>query len=76
MRAAEGAIEGVSIADDALELEVIGDVEPVGMCGSGLVDAVAELAHRGLLDHSGRFIADEDAARVAAIAGAAADQDR
>ena len=38
MRAAEGAIEGVRIADDALSLEVIGDVEPVGMCGSGLVD--------------------------------------
>ena len=41
---------------------VIGDVEPVGMCGSGLVDAVAELAHCGLLDHSGRFMADEEAA--------------
>jgi uncharacterized 2Fe-2S/4Fe-4S cluster protein (DUF4445 family) len=65
MRAAEGAIEGVSISDDALTLEVIGDVEPVGMCGSGLVDAVAELAHCGLLDHSGRFIPDEDAAQLA-----------
>jgi uncharacterized 2Fe-2S/4Fe-4S cluster protein (DUF4445 family) len=43
-------------------LEVIGDVEPAGMCGSGLVDAVAELVHAGLLDHSGRFIPDEDAA--------------
>ena len=32
------------------------------MCGSGLVDAVAELVHCGLLDHSGRFIPDEDAA--------------
>ena len=41
---------------------MIGDVEPVGMCGSGLVDAVAELVHAGLLDHSGRFIPDEDAA--------------
>jgi uncharacterized 2Fe-2S/4Fe-4S cluster protein (DUF4445 family) len=62
MRAAEGAIEGVQIRDDALTLDVIGDTEPVGMCGSGLVDAVAELAHSGLLDHSGRFIPDEDAA--------------
>jgi uncharacterized 2Fe-2S/4Fe-4S cluster protein (DUF4445 family) len=62
MRAAEGAIEGVSIAEDALSLEVIGDVDPVGMCGSGLVDAVAELAHCGMLDHSGRFIPDEEAA--------------
>jgi uncharacterized 2Fe-2S/4Fe-4S cluster protein (DUF4445 family) len=62
MRAAEGAIEGVRLTEDGLALEVIGDCEPVGMCGSGLVDAVAELVHGGLLDHSGRFIPDEDAA--------------
>src|SRR4029453_17643401 len=36
MRAAEGAIEGVALTDD-IALEVIGDVEPIGMCGSGLV---------------------------------------
>jgi len=64
MRAADGAIEGVKIAGDGLglDLEVIGDCEPVGMCGSGLVDAVAELVHHGLLDRSGRFIPNEDAA--------------
>jgi uncharacterized 2Fe-2S/4Fe-4S cluster protein (DUF4445 family) len=62
MRAAEGAIEGVHIDGDALRLEVIGDTEAVGICGSGLVDAVAELVHVGLLDHSGRFIPDEEAA--------------
>jgi uncharacterized 2Fe-2S/4Fe-4S cluster protein (DUF4445 family) len=62
MRAAEGAIEGVRVGADDLALDVIGDTEPVGMCGSGLVDAVAELVHAGLLDHSGRFIPDEDAA--------------
>ena len=64
MRAADGAIEGVKLAGDGLDLdlEVIGDCAPVGMCGSGLVDAVAELVHSGLLDRSGRFIPDEDAA--------------
>ncbi|HWD75766.1 MAG TPA: ASKHA domain-containing protein [Solirubrobacteraceae bacterium] len=62
MRAADGAIEGIKVNGDSLDLEVIGDVEPIGMCGSGLVDAVAELVHTGLLDHSGRFIPDEDAA--------------
>ncbi len=68
MRAAEGAIEGVAIDGDALSLDVIGDVEPVGMCGSGLVDAVSALVHCGLLDHSGRFIPDEDAvARLPAL---------
>ena len=62
MRASEGAIEGVKILDDGVALDVIGDIEPVGICGSGLVDAVAELVQCGLLDHSGRFIPDEDAA--------------
>jgi uncharacterized 2Fe-2S/4Fe-4S cluster protein (DUF4445 family) len=62
MRAADGAIEGVRITGDELTLEVIGDSEAVGMCGSGLVDAVAELVQAGLLDHSGRFIPDEEAA--------------
>jgi uncharacterized 2Fe-2S/4Fe-4S cluster protein (DUF4445 family) len=61
MRAADGAIEGVKIDGDAISLDVIGDVDAVGMCGSGLVDAVAELVHVGLLDHSGRFIPDEQA---------------
>jgi len=64
MRAADGAIEGVKVEGDELALEVIGDVEPSGICGSGLVDAVAELVQSGLLDHSGRFIPDEQAAEL------------
>jgi uncharacterized 2Fe-2S/4Fe-4S cluster protein (DUF4445 family) len=56
MRAAEGAIEGVKLVDGELQLTVIGDVEPVGLCGSGLVDAVAELVAGGIIDHSGRFV--------------------
>jgi uncharacterized 2Fe-2S/4Fe-4S cluster protein (DUF4445 family) len=56
MRAAEGAIEGVKIVDGEVQLTVIGDVDPVGLCGSGLVDAVAELVGAGHLDHSGRFV--------------------
>jgi uncharacterized 2Fe-2S/4Fe-4S cluster protein (DUF4445 family) len=58
MRAAEGAIEGVKVVDGDVQLTVIGDVEPQGLCGSGLVDAVAELVGAGILDHSGRFVAD------------------
>jgi uncharacterized 2Fe-2S/4Fe-4S cluster protein (DUF4445 family) len=57
MRAAEGAIEGVKIVDGEVELTVIGDVQPEGLCGSGLVDAVAELVGAGVIDHSGRFVA-------------------
>jgi len=56
MRAAEGAIEGVKIVDGEVELTVIGDVAPVGLCGSGLVDAVAELVGAGIVDKSGRFV--------------------
>jgi uncharacterized 2Fe-2S/4Fe-4S cluster protein (DUF4445 family) len=58
MRAADGAVEGVKIVDGEVELTVIGDVAPLGLCGSGLVDAVAELVGAGMLDHSGRFILD------------------
>jgi len=59
MRAADGAIEVVKITKDGVSLQVIGDVEPQGMCGSGLVDAVAELAKIGVLDQSGRFVTQE-----------------
>jgi uncharacterized 2Fe-2S/4Fe-4S cluster protein (DUF4445 family) len=67
MRAAEGAIEVVKLAPDDpdVELGVIGDVPPRGLCGSGLVDAVAELVKVGLLDASGRFVSDEVAKEVA-----------
>ncbi len=65
MRASDGAIEGVSITPGELILTVIGDCEATGLCGSGLVDAVAGLVKTGLLDHSGRLVPDETAAALA-----------
>jgi uncharacterized 2Fe-2S/4Fe-4S cluster protein (DUF4445 family) len=68
MRAADGAVEAVRIdpaLDTGLQLQVIGDVEAQGLCGSGLVDAVSELVRAGLLDGSGRFVPDERAKEVA-----------
>ena len=67
MRAAEGAIEVVHLEPltDGVTLQVIGDVEPKGLCGSGLVDAVAEMVRVGLLDASGRFVPEEDAKAIA-----------
>jgi len=61
MRAADGAIEVVTMTPSELSLKVIGDAEPQGLCGSGLVDAVTGLVRVGLLDSSGRFIAEEEA---------------
>jgi uncharacterized 2Fe-2S/4Fe-4S cluster protein (DUF4445 family) len=61
MRATEGAIEGVQLSDH-VDLQVIGgDIPAQGICGSGLVDAVAQLLAVGLLDHSGRMRSAEDA---------------
>ena len=65
MRADDGAIEVVKLDPDGdVSLGVIGDVEPRGLCGSGLVDIVAELVRVGLLDASGRFVTDEVAKEV------------
>lgn len=64
MRASDGAIEVVKLTEDDVELQVIGDVDPVGLCGSGLVDAVAELVRMGLLDHTGRLISAEAATEI------------
>ena len=65
MRAADGAIEVVTMTPDELTLKVIGDAEPQGLCGSGLVDAVTGLVKVGLLDSSGRFVPEERAAVIA-----------
>ena len=62
MRATVGAIEGVQLSD-RVELQVIGgDVPAEGICGSGLVDCVAQLLLTGLLDHSGRMKSSADVA--------------
>jgi uncharacterized 2Fe-2S/4Fe-4S cluster protein (DUF4445 family) len=61
MRAAEGAIETIKIDNGELKVGVIGDVAAQGLCGSGLVDACAELAREGFIDESGRYLADEAA---------------
>jgi uncharacterized 2Fe-2S/4Fe-4S cluster protein (DUF4445 family) len=65
MRAADGAIEVVQITDEGIQLGVIGDATPVGICGSGLVDAVYVLHKVKLIDDSGRFVTDEDAMKIA-----------
>jgi uncharacterized 2Fe-2S/4Fe-4S cluster protein (DUF4445 family) len=60
MRASDGAIEGVTINDD-VHLQIVGgDLKPIGICGSGLVDAVAQLIECGIVDSSGRLLRADD----------------
>ncbi|MBN1460372.1 MAG: DUF4445 domain-containing protein [Armatimonadetes bacterium] len=60
MRASTGAIDIVNIDDD-VHCHVIGDVEPRGLCGSALVDAIAELVRVGAIAETGRMIRPEEA---------------
>lgn len=58
MRAASGAIEAVRLSEAGIHLKTIEQAAPVGMCGSGIVDAVAELRRWQLLNDRGRFQKD------------------
>jgi len=55
MRAAPGAIESVRLTAEGPEVKTVGGAPAVGICGSGIVDAVAELRRTGTLDDRGRF---------------------
>ena len=55
MRAATGAIEAVRIEDGGVQVRTIDDAPAVGICGSGVVDAVAELHRTARMDHRGRL---------------------
>ena len=58
MRAAVGAIDRVEIEAGALRLHTIGDAPAQGLCGSGLVDAIAALLDLGVLDWTGLIDVD------------------
>jgi uncharacterized 2Fe-2S/4Fe-4S cluster protein (DUF4445 family) len=53
MRAAIGAIDRIEVAAGDLRLHTIGDAPAQGLCGSGLVDAIAALLDLGVLDWTG-----------------------
>jgi len=62
MRAADGAVDRVSIDSDVF-WHTIADGVPRGICGSGLVDAAAEMLRAGILDSTGRMQQSEDLRR-------------
>jgi uncharacterized 2Fe-2S/4Fe-4S cluster protein (DUF4445 family) len=61
MRASPGAIERVKLDDTDVHLGVIGGGTPLGICGSGLLDVVAEMLRTGLVAPTGRLLRPEEA---------------
>jgi uncharacterized 2Fe-2S/4Fe-4S cluster protein (DUF4445 family) len=58
MRATHGAIEAVTIDGETMEphMTVIGGIRPVGLCGSGIIDLIAELFKTGIINGKGKFV--------------------
>ena len=58
MRATDGAIEACTIDKETLEptLTVVGGEAPAGICGSGIIDIIAELFRTGAINGKGKFI--------------------
>jgi uncharacterized 2Fe-2S/4Fe-4S cluster protein (DUF4445 family) len=66
MRATEGAVESLTIDPQTFEpsLRVIGNSTPVGICGSGMIDAITELFLTRLIDRRGKFIRGSATKRI------------
>ena len=71
MRAAPGAIERLRIVAGRVMWETVDGQPPAGLCGSGILDAVAQLRQAGLLDERGAFAAGETAFVLVAAKDAA-----
>lgn len=64
MRGAQGAIDHVFWDKEGFRFSVIGDGKPRGICGSGLIDAIACLRKQGLIDETGHMLSCQEAAEV------------
>ena len=64
MRAADGAIEHMQIVGDRVNYQTIGGTPPVGICGSGIIDVMAELYLNRVLGDNGRMGADHQRVRT------------
>ena len=56
MRAASGAIERVQLADDNIQYQTVDKARPVGICGSGILDSIAQLYLAGVINEGGRML--------------------
>ncbi|TAL22931.1 MAG: DUF4445 domain-containing protein, partial [Nitrospirae bacterium] len=66
MRATEGAIEAIKIAPGTFEpsISVIGNTAPIGICGSGMIDAISEMFFTGIINQKGKFALDIKTDRI------------
>jgi uncharacterized 2Fe-2S/4Fe-4S cluster protein (DUF4445 family) len=64
MRASSGAIEKLRITEDAIHYQTIGEAPPAGICGSGALDALAQLYLAGIIDDGGRLRENHHRVRV------------
>ncbi|UCB42126.1 MAG: DUF4445 domain-containing protein [Dehalococcoidales bacterium] len=64
MHAARGAIERLRITKDTIDYQTIDDAPPVGICGSGVLDAISQLYLAGIIENSGRFMPDHPRIRI------------
>lgn len=65
MRAAAGAIQRVNIrADGTVKYDVIGGGPALGICGSGVLDAIAEMRAAGILNERGRLVRERPGVRL------------
>jgi uncharacterized 2Fe-2S/4Fe-4S cluster protein (DUF4445 family) len=55
IRATDGAIEHLRLVEGRIEVQTIGGAPPVGLCGSGILDALAQLYQAGIVDREGRM---------------------
>ena len=64
MRGSVGAVEKFKITNEEIELKVIGNTEPEGICGSGIIDIVAEFLRNNIIDNTGRMISRDEFAKI------------
>lgn len=64
MRAAPGAIEKIQIKDGEVFIKTVDNAEPVGICGSGIIDVMAEMIGAGLINFKGRLASKEDLEKI------------
>jgi len=67
MRGATGAIEKIQIESSGINIKVIDDVAPIGICGSGIIDGVSEIVKNNIVSYNGRIKKKSDLEKDATL---------